>query len=67
MADITRLGEIAIPKFSEKMAPEDARALRNYLVQLNDQLIYMMKNLDESNFSDAMREKLDAMGLKTDR
>ena len=65
MADITRLGEISMPKFSDGMAPEDARAIKNYLSQLNTQLLYMMQNLDETNMSDSMREKLSAMGIKT--
>lgn len=64
MADITRLGEISLPKLSENMAPEDRRAINNYLMQLRDQTMYMLRNLDESNFSDAMRDKLTAMGLK---
>lgn len=64
MADITRLGEISFPKLSENMAPEDRRAINNYLMQLRDQTMYMLRNLDESNFSDAMRDKLTAMGLK---
>ena len=64
MADITRLGEIGLPKLSENMAPEDRRAINNYLMQLRDQTIYMFQNLDENNFSDAMRDKLTAMGLK---
>ena len=62
MADITRLGEISLPKLSENMAPEDRRAINNYLMQLRDQTMYMLRNLDESNFSDAMRDKLTAMG-----
>ena len=66
MADITRLGEISLPKLSENMAPEDRRAINNYLMQLRDQTMYMLRNLDESNFSDAMRDKLTAMGLKGD-
>lgn len=66
MADITRLGEISLPKLSEDMNPEDARAINNYLLQLRDQLLYMMQNLDETNFSDTMRDKLTAMGLKID-
>lgn len=66
MADITRLGEIGLPKLSEDMNPEDARAINNYLLQLRDQLLYMMQNLDETNFSDTMRDKLTAMGLKVD-
>lgn len=66
MADITRLGEISLPKLSEDMNPEDARAINNYLMQLRDQMLYMMQNLDETNFSDTMRGKLTAMGLKID-
>lgn len=50
MADITRLGEISLPKLSEDMNPEDARAINNYLMQLRDQMLYMMQNLDETNF-----------------
>lgn len=66
MADITRLGEISLPKLSEDMNPEDARAINSYLMQLRDQMLYMMQNLDETNFSDTMRDKLTAMGLKMD-
>ena len=66
MADITRLGEISLPKLSEDMNPEDARAINNYLMQLRDQMLYMMQNLDETNFSDTMRGKLTAMGLKVE-
>lgn len=66
MADITRLGEISLPKLSEDMNPEDARAINSYLMQLRDQMLYMMQNLDETNFSDTMRDKLTAMGLKID-
>ena len=57
MADITRLGEIAMPKLSDNMAPEDRRSINNYLMQLRDQMIYMMQNLDETNFSDTMRKR----------
>lgn len=64
MADITRLGEISLPKLSDEMNPEDRRSINNYLMQLRDQMIYMMQNLDETNLSDTMREKLTAMGLK---
>lgn len=66
MADITRLGEIALPKLSDEMAPDDRRAINNYLMQMRDQMIYMMQNLDETNFSDSMRDKLTAMGLKVE-
>ena len=66
MADIKRLGEISLPKLSDKAAPEDRRAINNYLMQLQDQMLYMMQNLDETNFSDSMRDKLESMGLKLD-
>lgn len=29
-------------------------------------MMYMMQNLDETNFSDTMRDKLTAMGLKVE-
>ena len=48
------------------MAPEDRRAINNYLMQLQDQMLYMMQNLDETNFSDSMRDKLESMGLELD-
>ena len=66
MADITRLGEISLPKLSENMDPADRRSINNYLMQLRDQMIYMMQNLDETNFSDSMRDKLTARGLKVE-
>ena len=66
MADIKRLGEISLPRLSDNVAPEDRRAINNYLMQLQDQMMYMMQNLDETNFSDAMVDKLTAMGLKVE-
>ena len=48
------------------MATDDRRAINNYLMQVRDQMIYMMQNLDETNFSDTMRDKLTAMGLKVE-
>lgn len=66
MADIKRLGEISLPKLSDKVAPEDRRVINNYLMQLQDQMLYMMQNLDETNFSDSMRDKLESMGLELD-
>mgnify|MGYP004688654975 FL=1 len=66
MADIKRLGEISLPKLSDKVAQEDRRAINNYLMQLQDQMLYMMQNLDETNFSDSMRDKLESMGLELD-
>lgn len=66
MADITRFGEISLPKLSDAMTQEDRRAINNYLIQLRDQTIYALQNLDETNFSDSMKEKLTAMGLEVE-
>ena len=58
MASITGLGKIGLPKLSENMDPEDARALRSYLYQMQEQLQYVLSNLDVENMSDEMRTKL---------
>ena len=46
MASIAGLGKIGLPRLSENMDPEDARALRNYLYQMQEQLQYVLCNLD---------------------
>ena len=58
MASIAGLGKIAAPNFSGNMSEEDARAIRNYCSQLQDQLIYVLRNLDEENFSAGALEKM---------
>ena len=40
------------------MDPEDARALRNYLYQMQEQLQYVLCNLDTENFSEELRSRL---------
>ena len=55
MASINKIG---LPKLSENMDPEDARALRSYLYQMQEQLQYVLSNLDVENMSDEMRTKL---------
>ena len=45
MASIAGLGKIGLPRLSENMDPEDARALRNYLYQMQEQLQYVLCNL----------------------
>ncbi|MGN0661896.1 MAG: hypothetical protein ACI4LE_01990 [Faecalibacterium sp.] len=55
MASITGISKIGLPKLSENMDPGDARALRNYLYQMQEQLQYVLTNLDTENFSDEMR------------
>ena len=55
MASITGLGKIGLPRLSENMDPDDARALRNYLYQMQEQLQYVLCNLDTENFSEELR------------
>ena len=59
MSSIAGLGKISLPRLSERMDPEDARALRNYLYQLQEQLQYVLSNLDGENLSEEMRARLD--------
>ena len=58
MASVMGLNKIGLPKLSENMDPEDARALRSYLYQMQEQLQYVLSNLDVENMSDEMRTKL---------
>ena len=58
MANITGLNKIGLPKLSENMDPEDARALRSYLYQLQEQLQYVLSNLDTENMSEELRTRL---------
>ena len=58
MASISGLGKIGLPKFSEGMNPEDGRALRNYLSQMQEQLQYILSNLDTENLSEELQGRL---------
>ena len=58
MASVMGITKIGLPKLSETMDPEDARALRSYLYQMQEQLQYVLSNLDVENRSDEMRTKL---------
>ena len=58
MASVMSINKIGLPKLSENMDPEDARALRSYLYQMQEQLQYVLSNLDVENMSDEMRTKL---------
>lgn len=55
MASITGLGKIGLPRLSENMDPDDARAPRNYLYQMQEQLQYVLSNLDTENSSSSGR------------
>lgn len=58
MASVMGIDKIGLPKLSENMDPEDARALRSYLYQLQEQLQYVLSNLDTENMSEELRTRL---------
>ena len=61
MASITGLGKIGLPRLIENMDPDDARALRNYLYQMQEQLQYVLSNLDTENLSEELRTRLQKL------
>lgn len=58
MASVMGINKIGLPKLSENMDPEDARALRSYLYQLQEQLQYVLSNMDTENMSEELRTRL---------
>ena len=58
MASVMGINKIGLPKLSENMDPEDARVLRSYLYQMQEQLQYVLTNLDTEKLSDELRAKL---------
>ena len=58
MASMNGLSKLGLPKLSDNMDPEDARALRSYLYQMQEQLQYVLSNLDVENVSDELGAKL---------
>ena len=58
MASINGLSKLGLPKLSENMDPQDVRALRNYLYQMQEQLQYVLSNLDTENLSEELGAKL---------
>lgn len=54
MASLAGISGLALPKFSANMDPADAAAIHNYMYQLQEQLNYVLTNLDTSNFSPDM-------------
>ena len=57
MASIVGLSKIATPRL-EGMDAQSARELRNYLYQMQEQLEYILTNLDTENLSSDLKEKL---------
>ena len=41
------------------MDPEDARVIRNYLYQMQEQLQYVLSNIDTENLSEGLRSRLE--------
>lgn len=61
MASVMGISKIGLLKLGENMDPEDARALRSYLYQMQEQLQYVLTNLDTENLSDDLRTKLQGL------
>ena len=61
MASVNGLNWLGLPKLSENMDPEDARALRSYLYQIQEQLQYVLTNLDVENLSEELRTRLNSL------
>ena len=59
MASLAGLSGIAMPQFGDKMDPEDARALKNYLYQLTEQLEYVLTNLSGENMNEEFLKKVE--------
>lgn len=57
MASIVGLSKIAMPRL-EKLDPDSARELRNYLYQMQEQLEYILSNIDTENLAGNLQEKL---------
>ena len=61
MASVSGLSKLGLPKLSDNMDPEDARALRIYRYQMQEQLQYVLTNLDIENVSDELGTKLRSL------
>ena len=61
MASVSGLSKLGLPKLSDNMDTEDARALRNYLYQMQEQLQYVLTNLDIENVSEELGTKLRSL------
>ncbi len=57
MASIVGLSKIAMPRL-EGLDAASARELRNYLYQMQEQLEYILSNIDTENLSENLQEKL---------
>ena len=55
MASIVGLSKISMPRLE---GLDTARELRNYLYQMQEQLEYILSNIDTENLSGDLQEKL---------
>ena len=62
MASIAGLNKLGLPRLSSRMVPDDARATRNYLYQMQEQLQYVLTNIDTENLSDGLKSRLGETG-----
>lgn len=58
VASIVGLSKISMPRL-EGLDTASARELRNYLYQMQEQLEYILSNIDTENLSDDLKEKLN--------
>ena len=58
MASIVGLSKISMPRL-EGLDTDSARELRNYLYQMQEQLEYILSNIDTENLADDLKEKLN--------
>lgn len=58
MASIAGLGSITLPQLNG-MEEEDARQLRNYLYQMNEQLQYILMNIDRENMTQDFLNRME--------
>lgn len=59
MASIAGLSKLGLPRLSSRMDPEDARVIRSYLYQMQEQLQYVLTNIDTDNLSEGLRSRLE--------
>ena len=55
---LMKVKDMLLKESIEEKRAEDARALRNYLYQMQEQLQYVLCNLDTENFSEELRGRL---------
>lgn len=66
MASIAGLSKLGLPRLSSRMDPEDARVIRNYLYQMQEQLQYVLSNIDTENLSEGLRSRLEGTDAGTE-